>query len=52
MWCLLMMEEGIPPPLIDRICVWNVQGLNSPRKQRVVREFLTKHSIGLVVEQR
>lgn len=42
------MGEGIPPILMDSVCSWNVRGLNSPRKQRVVRDFLAKHSVGLV----
>lgn len=33
---------------MDNICIWNVRGLNSPRKQKVVKEFITQHSMGLV----
>lgn len=33
---------------MDKICVWSVQGLNSPRKQRVVRDFINQHYVGLV----
>ena len=41
-------KRGISLNQMDKICVWNVRGLNSPRKQKVVREFLTQHSVGLV----
>lgn len=31
-----------------KICIWNVRGLNSPRKQIVVRNFISQHTVGVV----
>lgn len=41
-------ENEISPNQMDKICVWNIRRLNSPRKQKVMREFLAKYYVGLV----
>ncbi|KAJ8421596.1 LOW QUALITY PROTEIN: hypothetical protein Cgig2_020785 [Carnegiea gigantea] len=37
-----------PPLLMDRICSWNIRGLNWPNKQKDVKIFLQERNIGII----
>lgn len=38
---------GTPLTPMDKICIWNVRGLNSPRKQKEILRTFHENKIGL-----